>query len=250
MIFTNRGLGLALITGFALMAPLACSEGDDDAGTGTGAEGGAGSGGENEGGSDPGAAGDNGAAGDTTTPAAEGWTFDETIQGWAVGWAQTGQTGVEDATLKAGTTLTFDNDSGNPDPGSLLLEIPFTDPEQGVEVGINLPTPIDLSGKIITAKVRLNSGMLSNNLASAPGGAVLVVKTGENWVYGGSQWANISDNEWTTITLDVTSPSGTVNEGYDPALVRQIGVSIGNNGVVPEGATVQAASVQIDSIVY
>jgi hypothetical protein len=252
MTLSYRGWTRALITAIICLAPLACSEGSNDDGTGPGEEGGAGGSPADDGGA-TGDAGATAASCAKPTLKGSGHVFDESIESWEVGWAQTYDPATDsypvDNELKAAVSVDYDSDNGNPCPGSLMVEIPFTAAQQGVELDVMKSPAIDLSGKIVTAMVQLNSGMVSSGLASRPGGAQIVLKSGSDYVYASSGWTNVTNNEWVPLTLDCNAVASGV-PGFDCASVVQVGISIGNNEVLPDGSSWKTAIVHIDSVIW
>lgn len=167
-----------------------------------------------------------------------GWTFDDTIEAWAISYA-------DPSSLTDDATLSWDASSGDPSNGSLELVIPFSGVNQKLDVSTAL-TGEDLSGQVLSAKVRLDSGLGSD--AENPGGAKLYVKTGEGYVYADGGWVNLDTaGTWVTLTIDVSTPAGYVAPGtYEPSDVREVGIEIATGG----DGTFTSATLHVDTVVY
>lgn len=119
--------------------------------------------------------------------------------------------------------------------GAMKVTATFTNWNQYWEVDMVAPTdangdPIDLTNKLVTAQIKVTSGLSPN--ASYPYGAILFVKTGGEYVWGASKWTNIeSMNGFVTLQLDATSPQN-VPSGltWDPTSPKQLGIKLGTGG--------------------
>jgi hypothetical protein len=119
--------------------------------------------------------------------------------------------------------------------GSMKVTATFTNWDQKWAVEMAAPTdaqgnPIDLTNKLVTADIKITSGLSPNS--SYPFGAQLYVKTGTGYVWGASVWANVSAlNTWVRLSLDTTAPDGTpAGSKFDPTLPRQIGIQLSTGG--------------------
>jgi hypothetical protein len=240
-------------------AALACSEGSDDgATTGTGGSEEEGTGGTTNGTGGTVTAGSTSIGGSTAAAGAPAatprWTFDSDQEGWNIEWIENfeGQAGAGGAGTTAGdvASLSWDGDVGDPERGSLRLEGQYTAKDQKVQVQINLDSAEDLTDRIITARVYLDSGLAGSE--EDPGGAMLFTKTGDDWVWGDGGWHNLTSGAgWTEIRMEASVPAA-VDENapstYDATQVRAIGVHVatGSNA----DAVWEPAVVHIDTISY
>jgi hypothetical protein len=128
-----------------------------------------------------------------------------------------------------------DVDSDATNKGAMKVTATFDNWNEYWEVDMTTPTdkngdPVDLTGKLVTAQVKVASGLSPN--ASYPYGAVLFIKTGSDYVWGASRWTNLeSTSGFITLTLDATSPQG-VPDGktWDPTAPAQLGIKVGTGG--------------------
>jgi len=250
----RAGLGAGV-----LVLATACSEGSDStastAGTGGGGSGGrAGSSGTSAGGmgatgatggsSSGGTSGSAGSGGSGASPSFEkSWTFASGLEGWDKLYGSP-------ASLKTDAMVTADPADGSPDKGSVKIEIPFSAADQKLDVGINLSTPADLTGKTLSAMIKLDSGLSTGT--SNPGGAKLYVKSGAGFVFADGGWNNLSVGGFTKITRNPANPGfvDTANEAgaFNQADIREIGVEIATGSTAT--ATWSAAVVHLDTVGY
>jgi len=262
-----------------LATSVACGEkggGDDDDDTGgsssTSGKGSGGSAGSNStagnkatGGSDTGGTD----SGDAGTPATgeggaepgstitKSYTFDEDVEEFVVSDSSSA-VGV-DPVVKGDIVLGHNATEGEPDAGSLQMDIPFSTASQYVSAGVDIrpanmrattdPGP-DLSTKTITAWVRIESGYGDETeLMTAPGNAKLYVKTGADYVYGSATVDNLTAiGVWLQLTFKVSQPGYMAETGtYDPTDVREIGIQLDTNMA---STTAAPAVVLIDTISY
>lgn len=215
MTFSTSTFALKILTVLSLSLPLTgCGgdEGDDSAGSG-------------------------GSSGGSFI---EVWDFSDGTEGFIPGFSS------PDATLKDAALVEHDAADGEPDPGSLSVTIPFSAPEEKVTVALNFPAAIDMSGKVLTAKVRLDSGFGTDPMV--PGGVKLYAKTTSAYVYADGGWLNLDvPGTWQTLTLTLDSPEGYLAEGeWTPAEVLEIGVEFAAN----MGGTWETGEFHVDTIGY
>lgn len=218
---TSRTFGIKLLSILTLSFPLAgcgSDEGDDGGTAGT-----SGTGGTNGGGS-----------------FVEVWDFSADTEGFVPGFSS------PDATLKDMALVTHDAAEGDPAPGSLAVTIPFSAPEEKVTIALNFPAAIDMSGRTLTARVRLDSGFGTDPMV--PGGAKLYAKTTAAYVYADGGWLNQDmPGVWNTLTLTLDSPEGYLAEGaWTPSEVLEIGVEFAAN----TGGTWETGNFHVDTIGY
>lgn len=253
---------LLTVSAITLASLAACSEGGgDDGATQTGGTGGGSddddpaTGGKTQtGGSDSGGAPSSGGTGST---AENRYTFDTALEGWEVQHIENIDTGLGGASSIA--QLSFDESDGEPDEGSLKLEVPFSFTGGGpltelakVHIGVNLEEAQDLSGKTVTAVVKLTSAEVTTDgegepTETCPIGGKLYIKTSVNydWADGGS--TNLVLGEWTTVSLDVDTPSWSADD-YEPTETLQIGFEFApTNGA---GCETGDVTLLVDTIKY
>lgn len=162
------------------------------------------------------------------------YTFDTTIEGFGLNTycelmpaqnfnlagACATDAGTDDAGSDAGAaaaepTLTFESADGNPAAGSLKITATYTGYRQYTDVIINLPTPVDLTGKTLHAMVKL----ASSTPAGFPGGTQLHVNSPTYF----SQSGQLVPNMWTSLAMPLDA---TIYPGIDPTMVNQIGVQV------------------------
>ncbi len=168
------------------------------------------------------------------------YNFTNDLEGFDISYA-------EPADLEDDTTIEHDKDEGKPKAGALGLTIPFSDIGQKLAVAVNPEEPLDFSGVTVTAWVKLASGLTADT--SAPGGAKLFIKSGEDFIYADGGWNNLSvDAEWLEISIDADNPAFiAIEDDYVSSDIREIGVEIATNTVPSE---ITEAVVFIDSIDY
>jgi hypothetical protein len=171
-------------------------------------------------------------------------TFDFNTQGWTASYA---------APTTLAPVLSWVDSTGNPSPGALRFEIPFTGPNQTVRASRVLDPAADLSwGVMNRANVRLVSGLSGDvgGFAGAPptagtGSARLFARSGSVIAFGEAVPLDAAIG-WITLTMNVAVPASFADGsvGYDPTQVVELGVEIdtGATGVFTD------AVVTIDSI--
>ncbi len=194
---------------------------------------------------------------DTGSGITKSYTFDTGMEGFVV---QDSSAAMDvDPVLIADIMLSHNDAEGEPDPGSLQLDIPYSAASQYVSTGVDIrpadmraltdPGP-DLSGKTVTAWVRIESGYgEAEDLMNAPGNAKLYVKTGADYVYGSATVSNLTAiGVWLELTFEVDYPGYKAATGtYDPTDVREIGIQFDTNMA---STTAAPAVVLIDTISY
>jgi hypothetical protein len=173
--------------------------------------------------------GNGGVSGDASVPAfTSSWTFDDSAG--LVGWAPIGQP----ADVVAATTMALDDQDGFPCAGSARLTIPFSTGSSQVALGYTFPNgPQDFAGKVLTARVRLNSSNASGTIMVG-----LAFKSVANYyLFASSRVPTIvAANGWMTLSLSFDHPDGFVDTGRtypdgativpDPTSVLEIDVLI------------------------
>jgi hypothetical protein len=185
-----------------------------------------------------GGAGGNGGAPQGTT---ESWTFDSGPEAWEV--RSTNPTTLQDVVV-----LVWSGDDGNPRPGMLQLVAPFDSAGQSAQIGLRPASPLDLTGKTLSANVKVAYG-LGADLAANPGGARIYVRSGNASTRATSAFRNLdAAGQWFSLSLDASAPSvvDTSAGSYDVTDVREIGIEIASNSTA--GST--TGVIVIDTVAF
>jgi len=130
------------------------------------------------------------------------WAFDASAEGWAI---DTGS-GVQGS-------LSWTASTGYPSAGALSVDVtPFD--AAGPGAWVVYATPLDLTGRTISAWVWLESGPSPNFKT--------FVQTGAQWVWADNGAVYLTPHTWTCVWLDVSSPAYN-GPAYDPSSVIRIG---------------------------
>jgi hypothetical protein len=127
--------------------------------------------------------------------------------------------------------LSHDPAVGDPAPGSARVELQFTALGQLAELALNVPT-VDLTGKTITAQVRVEAG------APPTTNAKMYVKTGAAYLYADSGQVTLVPGSWVTLRYPSTPAS---------ADVREMGIEFGLTTTETEFS---AAIIHVDTFQY
>lgn len=188
--------------------------GGSDTGGGAGKGGGGGNGGTAGTGGGSGSGG-GGTAGNVALVYGPVWTFDDDVQGFRIGYSEPDALGDD-------SSAAHDPGDGIPDDGSVTLTIPFDGPMQTVELGVTLPAQLDLTGKTLAARVKLDSGFFSDT--PDPGGVKLFIKTGTDFAYADGAWSSLVPGEWITVVFDIDDPDFS-EPTNDSSQVVELGVT-------------------------
>ena len=151
----------------------------------------------------------------------------------------------------AQVTAEFDGTIGRPNPGSAKLTIPFLpmtpSMDEHVEFGKNF-TPVDMTGRIITARVMLDA---VDGSASPGVQAFFVIKsataTNPNaFVYANGAFTSLSPGNWVTVIMLADAP-GFAATGFDPSRIQQVTVGIQGDA---SNTGLTTATVHVDTIGY
>jgi hypothetical protein len=127
-----------------------------------------------------------------------------------------------------GTIMELDTSDGAPDSpnGSLKLTIPFDAPAQLLLLGQVYNTNLNFTGTLVTARIKLDSGLIVG--PSDTGRANLVLKSTDGFIYyAGAAVVLDPSAGWTTLTLDPDAPSGdALSAGYSACQIREIDIEI------------------------
>ncbi len=142
-----------------------------------------------------------------TAAATRQWTFDSNVEGWSL---ET-DTGVP-------ATLGWNASAGDPSPGALEADVTPAASDSGAVSGAwaaFIPSsPLDLSGRTLSAWVWLDSGE-SPNLKT-------FVQTGSQYDWADNGTVHLALHEWTCVSMPVSSPSYE-QPSYDPSQVIRLG---------------------------
>ncbi|HYO95167.1 MAG TPA: hypothetical protein VER33_11680 [Polyangiaceae bacterium] len=142
---------------------------------------------------------------------------------------------------------------GSPTPGALQVSAPYAAASQYVGVGVSLATPVDLTGKTLTAKVQILSGLgTALDLMTNPGGAKLYVKSGMGFVYASGTFTNLTaQGTWITIQFVLATPGYTDVSNpanvFNAADIREIGIQFDTSATT---TTASPAVLLVDSVSY
>jgi hypothetical protein len=170
-------------------------------------------------------------------------TFDTTVQSYALSnYDNTSRKNLGGPNSPTTPTLMHDSAVGDPSPGSLVVTASYTDYKQYVDPVVNLSS-LDLTGKVISSRVRLDSG-------SFTGGVQLHAGSGPSYCYAASDWMTLTPGPvWTTLSLYLATVTGS-GCTFTASDIRQIGVQF-DTGDAPEGGTFSGpvdATFHIDTI--
>jgi hypothetical protein len=189
--------------------------------------------------------------------------FDSDEMAWEVQYVSVGK---DDAMMDVPTiskddiTTKWVTGKGDGDDGGALQgDIPYTSPKQYVGLGIHLAFE-DLTDKLITARVKLDSGVVSDaDIASKTPGAKIYVKgSGDLYVYCAGVYQSITTHgTWYTLKLNLADPSswsyvdkGTDEEPkvFDPSSIGELGVQFDSPGDLT--TVVSPGIVLVDNVTY
>lgn len=185
-------------------------------------------------------------------PIIKSYTFDTGVETWAATYTSAASDKMTIAT--SAVRSSFNSGDGQPNPGSLQLDIPYASGGQYVAAGIVLAaTPADITGRVVTARVKIVSGLeTATDLMNSPAGAKIYVKSTMGYIYVSGAPANLtSTGIWTLISFDYSHP-GYIDPNidaasFDPADIRELGIQIDSGGQAPAA---QPAVVLIDTVAY
>jgi len=153
----------------------------------------------------------------------QAWTFDASTEGWSI----LESTSSQDVLGSTGSVWSLAE--GQPEAGSVRLDVPFDATEQQVAYGYRFGSPRDLTGRVLSVWVLLASGF--NVSPNEPGGAQVYAFSGDEWIWANGPWFMLqNEGEWTQGVLDIDAPL-TEFDGFDPTDIREIGVMIGTGTV-------------------
>jgi hypothetical protein len=192
------------------------------------------------------------AAGDGAVPGNRAYNFDTDVEGWMVTYtsAQPGSATIPPGDVQLSANMT----DGQPNPGSLQVDIPYSMAGQYVGVGRTSMMPLNLRDRVLTARVKLVSGLETlDDLTNVPGGVKLYVRSGPDYLYAAGAYNTLTSlGTWSTISFDLAQPafvdSSNADAGpFDPSDIRELGLQIDTSGLT---TTAQPAVVLVDTVTY
>ncbi len=146
------------------------------------------------------------------------------------------------------STATWDAAQGDPETGSVQLDLSTAGPNESVEFTREFATPLDLGGTQLTARVKLDSGLSGNPLCR--GAAYILAKSGPSFVYARGAWLPLSSADgWSTLSMDLEAPA--LEDGvFDAADVREFGVGLATGDASCASPDWQSAQIHVDTIDY
>jgi hypothetical protein len=137
-------------------------------------------------------------------------------------------------------TLAFDSTVGSPSPGSLMVTVPYSGPNQYVDVqSLVFVVPQDWSGHTLHVRLRVDDGSIFRGFAQ------LYVDTGVSYVPADSNVTVAPGSQWQDIAMDLSHPMTADPSGrFDPKQVVLYGLQL-NSGSAGTGAA--PATFHLDS---
>jgi hypothetical protein len=143
------------------------------------------------------------------------WDFDTTAEGWILSTGSSPE-----------FTMSWVATNGDPTPGALEVDGPMA-PDGSSEVGVVTVdfAPADLTGRTLSAWVRLDSGPSPRVLffvqTRDPEAGAAAVDPTAGWGWADNGEIELSPGTWNCLSLPVSSPA--TNYPYDPMHVVDIG---------------------------
>ena len=145
-------------------------------------------------------------------------------------------------TLEGGVppTLSFDSTEGSPNPGSLKVTVPFSGPNQYVDIqSYVFAVPQDWSGHTLHVRLKVDAGSTFHGFAQ------LYVDTGVSYVPADSSVNVAPGSQWQELAMDLSHPMTTDPSGrFNPKQVVLYGLQL-NSGSAGVNAT--PATFHVDS---
>jgi hypothetical protein len=137
-------------------------------------------------------------------------------------------------------TLGFDPAEGSPNPGSLKVTVPFSGPNQYVDIqSYVFAVPQDWSGHTLHVRLKVDAGSTFRGLAQ------LYVDTGVSYVPAESSVNVAPGSQWQELAMDLSHPMTTDPSGrFNPKQVVLYGLQL-NSGSAGVNAT--PATFHVDS---
>ncbi|MBN2340463.1 MAG: hypothetical protein JXX29_12525 [Deltaproteobacteria bacterium] len=196
--------------------------------------------------------------GDPTDVPIMTYTFESGLQGWEQVWFE------PDTDLEFGEGVVMEQitTDGDPDAGAVSVTFDPLAADYKVQLGVNLEPAVDLTGRTITARVKLVEGFTDD--PSTPGGTMMFIKTTNGWIWANGSWYDLNEpGEWKTIAFEVDYPDfenpavtdtdGTVLYEPDHTQVKQIGIHFSTSGTAADeeaGYVYLPTTVLFDSVSF
>jgi hypothetical protein len=142
----------------------------------------------------------------------------------------------------SGSIVDIDHNDGSPTPGSLRAIIPFSSTNQTF-LYAHMYAGVNMSGAIVSAKIKLDSGLITAPTDVAR--AYLVMKSTTGYLYApGPSLALDPTAGWVTLAVSADAPSAGLPSNYTSCDIREIDLVIetGNTG------TFTQAVIHVDTI--
>ena len=190
------------------------------------------------------------------------YDFDDDVEGFGFNRTATPPPYVNlaapGASDSSGTALSRGWDSRDAhdaiDSGSLRIDVTFTGWKQHFMVEVDEPVdtagnPLDLSERVLRAMVYVEQPLSPD---PNPGGLSFYIKTGDRWAWGATGWRDLTIGRWMEVEFDTSQPAADLQEGYDPAAPRTIGIEFttaagSNEGPYDDGP--MSSVIYIDALV-
>lgn len=192
-----------------------------------------------------------GTGGGTSAPVTKSYTFTADLETWKAQY--TSSAAMVPIIPLAMVTVAHDPAVGDPMPGAMKISVPYAAASQYAGVGVTLAAPVDLTGKTITAKVQILSGLGTPlDLMTNPGGAKLYVKSGAAFVYASGTFTNLAaQGTWINIAFALATPSyvdmSNPMNVFSAADIREIGIQFDTSATT---TTPMAAVLLVDTVSY
>lgn len=167
----------------------------------------------------------------------QGWSFRSGLEGFELDPFE------DPGNLGATTELLHDATAGSPGAGSVRLEIPFSGPEERVSLQFAAADPLDLTGRTLTARVRVDTWNGSSTTAWP--GALLFVISGDDFCWAAHGWTNLTEApDWIELRFPLADADFGECAGAALTDVRRVGVQINSGQTDPDGPAV----IHVDSL--
>ena len=131
----------------------------------------------------------------------------------------------EDGGPETGTKLELDAADGSPTPGSAKLTIPFSGPFEELLFAKLISPGVNLSGTTVSAKIKLDSGLITGPTDVAT--AFIALKSGPSYTWAPGTSITLDPTAgWVTLSLTADAPSPGLSIDYDPCDIREIDIII------------------------
>lgn len=195
----------------------------------------------------------------TASTVTQKWGFDMDQESWDHQYASSGKeadgtTAVPIFDMSDVKVNWASNKGDGDEMGCLQADIPYTNARQYAGIGIHL-NGADVSGKLITARVKLDTGLEDTaDLSTYSPGAKLYLKSGTAYTYAAGNYTSItSAGTWYTLKFNLADPNSwsyvdTTNGTFDPTEIGELGIQFDSPDSLD--AKPMAASVLIDNVQY